>query len=80
MLVLSRHRDETIVVTTPSGEVVNVTVVDIRGDKVRLGFQAAPDVTIDRQEVWAAKAREARLAEANLAGPHQGPRVTPAAS
>lgn len=48
MLVLSRHRDETIVI----GDNVRVTVVDIRGDKVRLGIDAPDDVTVHRQEVY----------------------------
>lgn len=47
MLVLSRKRDESIVV---GGEVV-VTVVEIRGDKVRLGIEAPKEVTVHRKEV-----------------------------
>jgi carbon storage regulator len=49
MLVLSRHKDERVVI---NGNVV-VTVVEIRGDKVRLGFEAPADVEIHREEVWA---------------------------
>lgn len=48
MLVLSRHRDESVVI---ANGLVTVTVVEIRGDKVRLGFTAARDVSIHRQEV-----------------------------
>ena len=48
MLVLSRHRDEQIVIN--GGEIV-VTVVEIRGDKVRLGIDAPQDVTVHRREV-----------------------------
>jgi carbon storage regulator len=48
MLVLSRHRNESVMV----GNNVKITVVDIRGDKVRLGFEAPPDVHVHRQEVF----------------------------
>lgn len=54
MLVLSRQRDEVVMV----GDDVEVTVVDIRGDKVRLGFSAPKDVSIHRREVWMAIRRE----------------------
>lgn len=58
MLVLSRHRDESIVI----GDDIVVTIVDIRGDKVRLGIQAPPDVPVHRQEVYEAIQRENRKA------------------
>lgn len=48
MLVLSRKRNESIVI---DGNIV-VTVVDIRGDKVRLGIEAPKDVPIHRSEVY----------------------------
>jgi len=48
MLVLSRHRDESIVI----GDNIVVTVVDIRGDKVRLGINAPSDIPVHRQEVF----------------------------
>lgn len=52
MLVLSRRADEEIVITV--GDVqVRVSVVAIRGDKVRLGFTAPSDVTINRAEIQA---------------------------
>jgi len=54
MLVLSRHRDESIII----GDDVVVTIVDIRGDKVRLGIQAPTDVPVHRQEVYEAIKRE----------------------
>jgi carbon storage regulator len=54
MLVLSRHRDERIII----GDDVVVTVVDIRGDKVRLGIEAPQDVSIHREEVYEAIRRE----------------------
>ncbi len=58
MLVLSRQRDETIMI----GDNIEITVVDIRGDKVRLGINAPSDVTVHRKEVWEAIQRENRAA------------------
>jgi len=80
-LVLSRQRDESIVLVEPAelqkfadavaagrGEGYKVptaceyTVVDIRGDKVRLGFVAPADVPVHRKEVYEAIRRENRQA------------------
>ncbi|MCA8997410.1 MAG: carbon storage regulator CsrA [Planctomycetaceae bacterium] len=60
MLVLSRHRDESIII----GDNIVITVVDIRGDKVRLGIQAPTEVPVHRQEVYEAIQRE-RQTQAN---------------
>ncbi|WP_417851017.1 carbon storage regulator CsrA [Thalassoglobus sp.] len=54
MLVLSRHRDESIMI----GDDVVITIVDIRGDKVRLGIQAPTEIPVHRQEVYEAIQRE----------------------
>ncbi|MEC9094526.1 MAG: carbon storage regulator CsrA [Planctomycetota bacterium] len=54
MLVLSRHRDESIMI----GDDVVVTIVDIRGDKVRLGIDAPQSIPVHRQEVYEAIKRE----------------------
>ncbi len=54
MLVLSRQRDETIVI----GDDVEITVVDIRGDKVRLGITAPTKIPVHRKEVYDAIKRE----------------------
>ena len=54
MLVLSRKRDEQIVIS----ENIVVTVVDIRGDKVRLGIDAPVDIPVHRQEVFDALQRK----------------------
>ncbi len=54
MLVLSRQRDETIMI----GDDIEITVVDIRGDKVRLGINAPPHVPVHRKEVYEAIKRE----------------------
>ena len=58
MLVLSRHRDESIMI----GDDVVVTIVDIRGDKVRLGIEAPQHIPVHRQEVYEAIQRENRKA------------------
>jgi carbon storage regulator len=58
MLVLSRHRDESIMI----GDDIVVTIVDIRGDKVRLGIEAPSDIPVHRQEVYEAIQRENRKA------------------
>ncbi len=54
MLVLSRQRDESIVI----GDNIVVTVVDVRGDKVRLGIEAPREVSVHRREVYEAIQRE----------------------
>ena len=46
MLFLSRHRDESIII----GDDIVITVIDIRGDKVRLGIQAPRELAITRDE------------------------------
>lgn len=51
MLVLSRKHDEDIVIKTPEGRTIVVKVVQIVGDKVRLGFTADPDIIISRHEL-----------------------------
>jgi len=58
MLVLSRQRDESIMI----GDNVVVTIVDIRGDKVRLGIDAPGEIPVHRQEVYEAIQRENRRA------------------
>jgi carbon storage regulator len=47
MLVLSRHKNEKIIINKN----ITITVVEIRGDKVRLGIEAPKDVPVDREEV-----------------------------
>lgn len=54
MLVLSRNKGEQIVVA----DNVVITVVEIRGDKVRLGIEAPKEVSVHRKEVWDAIRRE----------------------
>ena len=62
MLVLSRYRDESIHI----GDDIVVTIVDIRGDRVRLGIQAPASVSVHRQEIYDA------IAQGKPAPPPQG--------
>jgi len=50
MLVLSRKKSESIMINDD----ITITIVEIRGDKVRLGFDAPEEVSIHRREVYAA--------------------------
>jgi carbon storage regulator len=54
MLVLSGQRDETIMI----GDRIEVTVVDVRGDKVRIGINAPTSIAVHRKEVYEAIRRE----------------------
>jgi carbon storage regulator len=47
MLVLSRHKNESIFI----GEDIKITIVDIRGDRVRLGIDAPSDIPVFREEI-----------------------------
>lgn len=49
MLVLSRGPNQSIVI---GDQLIRIVVVDIRGDKVRLGIDAPPDISVHRQEVF----------------------------
>lgn len=62
MLVLSRNKGEQIVI----GNNLVLTVVDIRGDRVRLGFEGPAEVPIHRMEVYHRLMEEEKRAE-NLA-------------
>ena len=63
MLVLSRQKDETIMI----GDDVEITVVDIRGDKIRLGIKAPPHIPVHRKEVYEAIQKE-NISAAKLGG------------
>ncbi len=64
MLVLSRHRDESIII----GDDIVITVVDIRGDKVRLGIQAPTHIPVHRQEIYEAIQREKSRGQGDAGG------------
>lgn len=57
MLVLSRERDEDIVISAGPTTVI-VRILDIQGYKVRLGVEAPPYVCVDRREIHELKASE----------------------
>lgn len=48
MLVLSRHKNEQIVI----GQDIVITVIEIRGDKVRLGVEAPQEVSVHHREIF----------------------------
>ena len=61
MLVLSRKRGESLII----GSDIVVTIVEVRGDKIRLGIEAPRDVTVHRMEVAEAIAQEQLRASSN---------------
>jgi carbon storage regulator len=63
MLVLSRNKGERIVI----GNDIVLTVVDIRGDRVRLGFTGPTEVPIHREEVFRRLAAEEQQPARDLA-------------
>lgn len=64
MLVLTRKKDETVVV----GGQIEVKVLDVRGDQVSLGFAAPRSIPIYRKEVYEAIQAENRQAVGSGAG------------
>jgi carbon storage regulator len=59
MLVLSRKKNESIIID----QEIRITVVEIRGDKVRLGIEAPKEVPVHRSEIHAAIQSERAAAE-----------------
>ncbi len=66
MLVLTRQRDESIFI----GDNIKIMIVDIRGDKVRLGIEAPPEIPVHRQEVYEAIQREHKRNAGSDIGSH----------
>lgn len=64
MLVLSRTKGQQVVI----GGTITVTVLEVRGDKVKLGFAGPAEVPIHRQEVFERLQQEQQL-DANCRGP-----------
>ena len=58
MLVLSRKKNESIVIN----DNINIVVVEIRGDKVRLGVEAPKEIPVHRREVYEAIMRDRQAA------------------
>lgn len=59
MLVLSRKRNESIVID----ENITITIIEIRGDKIRLGIEAPTDIPVHRGEVYRAILEQQRSSE-----------------
>ena len=62
MLVLSRTKDESIII----GDDIEITIVDVRGDKVRLGIQAPRTMSVHRKEIYEAIQKEKKQMEEDL--------------
>jgi carbon storage regulator len=62
MLVLSRKKNEKITI----GDNITITVVDIRGGKVRLGFDAPREIPVHREEVFKAIKEAEQLQQSRL--------------
>ncbi len=75
MLVLSRQRDESIMI----GDEVEVTIVDVRGDKVRLGITAPKSIPVHRREIYDAIQREKAEQKEKEAAHQPEPEEQPAA-
>jgi carbon storage regulator len=69
MLVLSRQKDESIMI----GDDVEITIVDVRGDKVRLGIAAPREIAVHRREVYDAIQREKKQKTEQEAPQKQSP-------
>ena len=67
MLVLTRRLNETITLGDPlsSEKAIEITIVEVRGDQIRLGISAPKNLPVDRKEIWLQKREERR----NAAGP-----------
>lgn len=75
-MVLSRQKDESIII----GDDVEITIVDVRGDKVRLGINAPRSISVHRKEIYEAiqreKAQKAKDEAPNQpAGPSEEPKT-----
>ena len=64
MLVLSRKKNESIVIN----DNIKIVVVEIRGDKVRLGVEAPKEIPVHRREVYEAILRDRETAGLSSAG------------
>lgn len=65
MLVLARSRDQSIMI----GDDIKITVVEVRGNKVRLGIDAPQGVSVHREEIYRQIKEAARGTEASASTP-----------
>ena len=56
MLILSRRIGQTIIIETPAGKRIEVDVLGVKGNQVRIGTDAPDDVSILREELYEANA------------------------
>jgi carbon storage regulator len=77
MLVLARKSQESVVVGAADNlhEVLRVTVLEVRGGSVKLGFEAGQEVPIHRGEVWERIRAESRVLETKPSAPQPKYRV-----
>ena len=73
MLVLSRQKDESIMI----GDEVEITIVDGRGDKVRLGINAPRSIAVHRREIYDAIQREKAAKAKAATSETKSPETTP---
>jgi carbon storage regulator len=71
MLVLSRKKNESIIINDD----ITIVVVEIRGDKVRLGVEAPKEVPVHRREVFEAIRRSEAAAQQQEGSPDPAPAV-----
>lgn len=57
MLVLTRRIGEALIV----GDDVNITILGVKGNQVRLGINAPKNVSVDREEIYIKKKREEKM-------------------
>lgn len=60
--MLTRKAGEALVMTTESGEVIKVVVIEVKGIQVRMGVIAEQSVKVDREEIHLRKQAEKRRA------------------
>ena len=72
MLVLSRQRDESIMI----GDDVEIIIVDVRGDKVRLGITAPKSIPVHRREIYDAIQREKKEKEESQKKQQENPQTS----